>query len=274
MIAAAPAGRHGSRQRAGRCRSLAWGLAACTLTFLPIGAPRTAHAAQQTGHPYAGHVGEAAQRFGIPVSWIWAVMHRESRGNARALSHAGAIGLMQIMPQTWAGLTARYGLGADPYAVGPNIHGGAAYLREMYDRYGDLPTALAAYNAGPGRVDQWRSGARSLPAETIAYVAAITGQSADSALAHPGAPSSPVSFPAPAPALPSWRAAALFSARIDAHGERKLLSPNPARDSVSNRPESVGAAGPVGPSPSPTAQPAADPAPSSLFIPLSGRSPK
>jgi len=65
-------------------------------------------------HPYALHVTEASQRFGIPEHWIWAVMRAESDGQSRAVSHAGAIGLMQIMPRTWAMLSARFHLGPEP----------------------------------------------------------------------------------------------------------------------------------------------------------------
>ena len=68
-------------------------------------------------HPYAVHVADAARRFGVPERWIWAVMRVESNGDARAVSTAGAMGLMQIMPGTWAGLRARHRLGSDPFDV-------------------------------------------------------------------------------------------------------------------------------------------------------------
>ncbi|WP_439486549.1 lytic transglycosylase domain-containing protein [Blastomonas fulva] len=124
-------------------------------------------------HPYAAHVADASHRFGIPETWIWAVMRAESSGRSLAVSHAGAMGLMQIMPRTWRILDARYGLGPDPFDVRANILGGAAYLRLMWDRYGDVALMLAAYNAGPGRVDEYRAGLRRLPAETSRYVARI-----------------------------------------------------------------------------------------------------
>ena len=123
---------------------------------------------------YAPFIVEAAQRFSIPVEWIRAVMRIESRGNARAVSPAGAMGLMQIMPATWADLTARYGLGADPFEPRANIHAGAAYLRLMWDRYGDLAAMLAAYNAGPGRADAYAAARRPLPSVTVAYVDRVT----------------------------------------------------------------------------------------------------
>ncbi|MEI3853607.1 MULTISPECIES: DUF736 family protein [unclassified Ensifer] len=125
-----------------------------------------------TGGPYATHVNDAARRFAIPTSWIRSVMRVESAGEVHALSRSGAMGLMQIMPDTWAELGARHHLGDDPYDPRDNILAGAAYLREMHDRYG-APGFLAAYNAGPARYDEYLRSGRPLPAETRAYVAAI-----------------------------------------------------------------------------------------------------
>ncbi len=121
---------------------------------------------------FAAHVAEAAQRFGIPLAWIRAVMRAESADDPRAVSNKGAIGLMQIMPATWAALRARHRLGYNPYDPRDNILAGAAYLRELHDRYG-APGFLAAYNAGPGRYEEHLTTGRALPAETRAYVAAI-----------------------------------------------------------------------------------------------------
>ena len=122
--------------------------------------------------PYAADVTEASQRFGIPESWIRAVMRVESGGREHAISPKGAIGLMQIMPDTWAGLRQRYRLGRNPRDPRDNILAGAAYLREMHDRYG-AAGFLAAYNAGPGRYQDYVSIGRPLPAETLAYVTAL-----------------------------------------------------------------------------------------------------
>ncbi|WP_299008091.1 lytic transglycosylase domain-containing protein [uncultured Caulobacter sp.] len=162
-------------------------------------------------HPYAGHVADAARRFGIPEAWIWAVMRVESGGNSRAVSHAGAMGLMQIMPATWAGLRARHGLGADPFDVRDNIMAGAAYLREMHDRYGNASAMLAAYNAGPGRYDDYLSRGRPLPPETIGYLAQLT-----TVVGTTGAAEVAVS----APRDPfAWRRAALFVRTASAASE-------------------------------------------------------
>jgi Transglycosylase SLT domain len=119
------------------------------------------------------HVEEASRRFLIPSSWIWAVMRAESAGDVRALSNKGAIGLMQIMPKTWDTLRQHHGLGIDPYDPRDNILAGAAYLRELHDRYG-ARGFLAAYNAGPKRYEDHLSGRRTLPAETFDYVAKVS----------------------------------------------------------------------------------------------------
>ncbi|MCA0202609.1 MAG: lytic transglycosylase domain-containing protein [Proteobacteria bacterium] len=153
--------------------------AALLLSGLLLSAPLCATANAQTVSaerpsrvdPYAAFIAEAAQRFGIPEHWIRAVMRVESAGDVRAISSAGAMGLMQIMPATWADLRVRHRLGANPYDPRDNILAGAAYLREMHDRYGS-PGFLAAYNAGPGRYEEYLAG-RPLPAETRAYVAAL-----------------------------------------------------------------------------------------------------
>lgn len=181
-------------------------IAAALLLLVPLccdaGDARAAPAAPGAPHPYAGHVAEASLRFGIPQDWIWRVMHVESRGNARAVSSAGAMGVMQIMPATWAMLSARHGLGRDPFDVRANILGGAAYLRAMWDRYGDVRLMLAAYNAGPGRADAYAAGRRGLPAETVAYVAAIAPAIGASSIA-------PLA-PAPTASAPAWRSASIF----------------------------------------------------------------
>jgi hypothetical protein len=123
-------------------------------------------------NPFAAFVGEASRRFAVPEHWIRAVMHVESDGKLRARSQKGAMGLMQIMPKTWTELRARYGLGADPYDPRDNILAGAAYIRELHDRYG-APGFLAAYNAGPRRYENHLATGRPLPDETQAYVATL-----------------------------------------------------------------------------------------------------
>ena len=107
----------------------------------------------ETIDPFAGFIAEASTRFAVPVSWIRAVMQIESAGDGRATSPRGALGLMQLMPATWIDLSARYGPGLDPFDPRDNILAGAAYLKEMYERFG-LAGFLAAYHAGPSRYEQ------------------------------------------------------------------------------------------------------------------------
>ena len=156
------------------------GLALACVQSVPSLADPVATARPTPRDPYADHVAEAAQRFELPAAWIRAVLRAESNGDPRAVSPKGAIGLMQIMPQTWAGLRLRHRLGADPYDPHDNIIAGAAYIRELFDRYGS-PGWIAAYNAGPGRYEASLSG-RPLPSETRAYLAnvapALDGNSA------------------------------------------------------------------------------------------------
>ncbi|NPC66205.1 lytic transglycosylase domain-containing protein [Komagataeibacter sp. AV436] len=122
--------------------------------------------------PFETYVTEAATRMQIPSAWIAAVMQAESQGDASAVSPKGAMGLMQIMPDTWRGLRHALNLGADPYDPHDNITAGAAYLRWLHDRYGDAGF-LAAYNAGPGRYEQFLTAGKMLPDETRKYVARV-----------------------------------------------------------------------------------------------------
>ena len=129
-------------------------------------------AAMRSIDRFADFIAEASRRFDVPAHWIRAVMHVESAADVRALSPKGAMGLMQIMPETYATLRARYALGPNPYDPRDNILAGAAYLRELLDRYG-APGFLAAYNAGPRRYEEHLGTGRPLPIETQQYVAML-----------------------------------------------------------------------------------------------------
>jgi soluble lytic murein transglycosylase-like protein len=131
-----------------------------------------ADAARQAGvvpAVYAAKVAELARRFDLSPTLIEALVWQESRWNAAARSPVGARGLAQLMPGT-----ARY-LGVNPDDPLANLEGGARYLREQLDRFdGDIEKALAAYNAGPGRVIA--AGGVPRIRETQGYVASIMGR--------------------------------------------------------------------------------------------------
>ncbi len=119
-----------------------------------------------TPSPYAPMINAAAQHNGISPALVDAVMWQESRYNDRAVSSAGAVGLMQLMPGT------AQQLGVDPHDPWQNVFGGAAYLRKQLDRFdNNVPFALAAYNAGPGAVI--KHGGIPPYAETRNYVRVI-----------------------------------------------------------------------------------------------------
>ncbi len=129
--------------------------------------------------PWGPYITEAAAKFDVPERWVREVMRQESGGNLFGrggdliTSGVGAMGLMQVMPATYDELRGRYPeLGSDPFDPHNNITAGTAYIREMYDIYGS-PGFLAAYNAGPGRLDDYLTRSRTLPLETRRYVASI-----------------------------------------------------------------------------------------------------
>jgi membrane-bound lytic murein transglycosylase B len=121
---------------------------------------------------------EASQRFDVPATWIRAVMQVESGGrtmlaaNQPIVSSAGAVGLMQVMPSTYEDMRKEHALGTDPFDPHDNILAGAAYLRWLRLRYG-YPGLFAAYNDGPGHLDERLARAQLLPAETRAYLVNI-----------------------------------------------------------------------------------------------------
>lgn len=124
------------------------------------------------GDPWGPYISQAARRFDVPQRWIRAVIQQESAGEVQALSPAGAMGLMQLMPGTYEMLREEYELGNDPFEPHDNILAGTAYIRQMYQRYG-APGFLAAYNAGPERVDDYLATGDPLPAETVSYVSNV-----------------------------------------------------------------------------------------------------
>jgi len=171
-------------------------LAACAGT--PGGPQTGVPVAQETAHyrahartyyappgppddPWGPYITEASKRFDVPDTWIRAVIQRESSGQqfmsggTLTTSPVGAMGLMQLMPPTYDDMRVQYSLGDDAYEPHDNIMAGTAYLRQLYDIYGS-PGFLAAYNTGPGRLNDFLTRNRPLPHETRQYVAIIGPQ--------------------------------------------------------------------------------------------------
>lgn len=247
-------------------------LAAALLCSAQLTVPHAAVAATPEEMPsgvarWQSYIEDAARQFGVPEAWIRGVMHAESGGHTvlhgkPITSPKGAMGLMQIMPGTYDTLRVQYGLGSDAYDPKDNILAGAAYLRQMYERYG-YPSLFAAYNAGPKRVEDYLFRGRALPRETRNYVDSIVP---DVEIAFPndanlsGMP--PLTLPAPAlppvvqTGAPTPRDA-LFFARTDASA-----TVNPGGETHSGTPQTLPRNAFVSPSDG-----------AGLFVPLSQSNP-
>lgn len=158
-------------------------------------------------HRWDPLITQASHRFDIPEKWIRIVMQVESGGRTMSgeqqpiVSRAGAMGLMQLMPDTYRDMRTEFGLGPDPFAPRDNIFAGAAYLHWLKGKYG-YPAMFAAYNDGPGNLEARLTNAGLLPQETRTYVARVTAAIEGRAyVAAPHGP--PVRFTRPN-GLPVW----------------------------------------------------------------------
>jgi membrane-bound lytic murein transglycosylase B len=144
-------------------------------------------------------IAEASNQFGVPQSWLRAVMQLESAGHTMLnekqpiKSTMGAMGLMQLMPETYAEMQRQLKLGNDPYDPHDNVFAAAAYLRWLHDRYG-YPNMFAAYNDGPGNLEARLFDAGLLPRETQVYMSRITGVPVDQIQIGPARPPNLVKF--------------------------------------------------------------------------------
>jgi soluble lytic murein transglycosylase-like protein len=154
-------------------------MAALKAALIAVSLLWAAPAAADPTDRWSSHIAEASARFSVPAEWIRRVMRAESGGRTTLrgrpiVSRAGAMGLMQVMPGTWAEMRTQLGLGFDPHDPRDNILAGTAYLRAMYDRFG-YPGLFGAYNAGPARYAEHLSDGRPLPGETRAYLDTVGG---------------------------------------------------------------------------------------------------
>lgn len=128
---------------------------------------------------------EASKRFGVPREWIMEVMRQESggrtvlQGDLPITSEMGAMGLMQVMPQTYRDMRIDHRLADDPYDPRNSVLAGTAYLKFLHGKYG-YPALFAAYNTGPGNLEANLLGKKNLPQETIAYLSNIRIRLGDS----------------------------------------------------------------------------------------------
>lgn len=236
--------------------------------------------------PWGPYISEAAGKYDVPEKWIREVMRQESggklygRNGSLVTSGAGAMGLMQVMPATYDDLRLRYReLGDDPFDPHNNILAGSAYIREMYDIYG-APGFLAAYNAGPGRLDDYLTRNRTLPLETRRYVAAIGPRISgyDPQKPSPGAMYAMNAMPLDIPAGPRYPSDTQFaSAAPTAPSTPIVLRPQapiysaPAPVEVAEAPS--GNFIKLSPQPDPAPYAVADATPSRSFITLSPPAP-
>ncbi|MDH3284459.1 MAG: lytic transglycosylase domain-containing protein [Acidobacteriota bacterium] len=158
---------------------MAAALVTATFALPSAGADRRYHA--EIGPPYQRLIERVAQRHKLNPRLLQALVEVESARNADAVSHAGAVGLAQLMPQT----ARRFGV-SDRTDPAENLDGGARYLAWLLQRYrNDIPLALAAYNAGEGNVD--RHGGIPPFAETQGFVRRVLRKAGMSDLIGGGA---------------------------------------------------------------------------------------
>lgn len=160
-----------------RMTVLVLGMVAVATLACPSSAVTEPAAIKQRLDRWQPFIAKASARFAVPALWIRAVIQAESAGRTMLdgrpiTSSAGAMGLMQVMPDTYDEMRRRHGLGGDPHDPRDNILAGTAYLRALYERFG-FPGLFAAYNAGPRRYQEHLTDGRPLPRETHLFLARL-----------------------------------------------------------------------------------------------------
>jgi hypothetical protein len=136
--------------------------------------PEDARTPGATREEICSRVASAAQAHDLPIAFLASLVWQESRFQAQAVSPVGAVGIAQFMPP----VATAVGL-ANPFDPLEAISASAKFLRELYEQFGNLGLAAAAYNGGPKRVLDWMASRGNLPAETRTYVLSITGRPAE-----------------------------------------------------------------------------------------------
>jgi hypothetical protein len=147
-----------------------------------------------SAHVICEAVKTAAEEHDIPIGFLVRLLWQESRFRAAEVSSAGAQGIAQFMPQTAVEMGLR-----DPFDPLQAIPASARFLRKLYNQFGNLGLAAAAYNAGGGRIERWLSRRSSLPQETRAYVRIITGHKAEAWTDEENTVDMPTDLPQKAP---------------------------------------------------------------------------
>ncbi len=205
----------------------------------------------------------AGQEWNVDPALLQAVAGQEG-GGVSNVSSAGAQGHMQIMPATQKALGV-----TNPNDVTQSIYGGAKYLSQLMDKYGDPQLAVAAYNAGPDRVDDYLAGKAPLPAETVAYVPGVTQRYQAIRQPTTAAPTSNLDQAistlrqAPPPSAPAVAASDPFTQALTAPAQSPGVAASAAATTpVANDPFSQALAQPAAPTvPASVAPPPGAPAP-------------
>lgn len=178
------------------------------------------------------YIKEASVRYSVPEKWIRTIINIESGGRTMLVgrpitSGAGAMGVMQLMRDTYKEVSSRNGLGSDPHNVHDNILAGTAYLRDLYNKYG-YPMLFAAYNAGPGVLEAHLFHHKRLPAETQNYVKMAMAGASDVSLISTDLHTLVKTVPAKTVAARPAKAAKHVAAKKPIHAAAKFVAAHKA----------------------------------------------
>ena len=173
-------------------------------------------------NPYMNWINFYSNMYGVDPELARRIALKESKFDPKAISPSGAIGIMQLMPKTAAGL------GVDPYNPEENIKGGVKYYSEMSKKYGPV-MGLAAYNWGPGNVEQYLAGKKEMPGETRNYLDSLAQYADPNTFNAPmdlsGRPTQPTVLPTAAPPTQSIPQPSTGAPQMDEYESMKIFNP-------------------------------------------------